>query len=270
MGHLTLVFGDSNVLTFRNLHLEPGCEHWQPHPENPKEDFPVVPPGTVVPMKWTSVEPSGGSVEAYAQISATAGGLGRMASTGGEIRRVLRERAEETTRVVFFFGQMDLDFLLWYVLGRKHIEPAEFVRQRAEDYLRFIHDDAMPPGPVSVLEIHPITVADPYLEGFLRRYRIELPRFPHSSPAELLRVCPWFQRQRRAGLRRLFAEHARRLCEGYGYDYLENPAGLAEDYAVMPRYACHDPFEPHVSFPHVLPLWLDKLAWLRRSVAASS
>lgn len=262
------IFGDSNVMLFRDLHRQPGCEHWRPDARNPVEACPVLLPDTIVQMKWTAETSDLRTLDAYAFVAATAGALGKHEATGGMIRQIIEQnRGTAASHLVFHFGQVDLDFVLFHILGKTAVHVDEWVGEVAIRYIDFIASVAGEGSRVSILGVHPPTVADDRLIAFFQRYKLDLPRFRHARSEEIITACPYFALQSRCAVRRNFETHIKQLCAVHGFDYLDIGPELADGFKVRPEFVCDDPLEVHVSLPHVLVLWLSRLRFLRANQA---
>ena len=257
----TLIFGDSNVLMFRELHLQSGHRGWLPSAANPplrKLDFE---PETVVRMSWTSSANNLRTVNVYAFIGCSIGVLGKSNSVGDQIKGILVERRASPHRAVFFFGQADLDFVLWHALGRAAIDPHEFVRERAGKYASFILRTIGPQAAVTILGVHPITVRDEDLTSFFQKYGLEFPRFPRQGIEEFTQLCPAVAFESRLALRQEFDRELTAQCRKHGFEYLDIAPELCEGEWLKPEYR-YSPTEVHVNLQNVLPVWLNKLSWL--------
>jgi len=256
-----LIFGDSNVLMFRELHLQAGYEDWIPSPENPPLRRLDFEPGTTVRMSWRLQAEPDRTVNAYSFIAGSLALLLRENSGGDQIKSILAERGSSPYRVAFFFGQGDLDFVLWHVLGRTPIDPQEFVRQRAEKYIAFLLDAIGPRAVVTVMGLHPITVEDESMIEFFRKYGLERPRLPQENIDDFKQACPEAAFESRIALRREFERELSAGCRRHGLEYLEVTSELCDGESVKPEYR-YEPTEVHVNLQNVLPIWLEKLNWL--------
>ena len=256
-----VVVGDSNVLTFRDLHLEPGYEAWRPDRRNPAPVLFAAPPFSTIPLRWT--HPTGRAIEAFAFIGAVAGSRPDYATPHGVVRQIVAERRDRLAGLVYLLGHSELEFGLWVRMRDQDIQAEEFLAQRFDDYLSEVRRTAPAGVPTTLLGLHPPTIHGETLLEVLQEHDVPLQRFADRDGRVRAEAVPFLDRESRIRHRAAANRMLRELAARQGLGFAEISSHVADRGRVREEYLPPDkPKEIHIHLERALPPWLERLGSL--------